>query len=294
MSNRGSIRDLLGTAEQHLVKHGVPNARRNAEWMLCHTLGCSMLDLYVRSRTLIDDVHVRTYWESIERRARREPLQYILGSTEFMSLPFDVRPGVFVPRPETEILVEHAEQLLRSYPLHRSLTVLDMCCGAGIIGVSLAHRIANLGVTAIDLSGHAVALTGHNADKNDVAPRIQLCEGEALTFLRLILVKYTAILCNPPYIATSELAALPREVREHEPREALDGGPDGLEFYRRAIPLIGPRLADDGFVMFEIGDTQGEAVAGMLRDAGFAHVYVTPDLSGRDRVVTGRRERAHG
>jgi release factor glutamine methyltransferase len=290
----GNIRDLLSRAEHHLVRHGVPNARRNAEWMLCHTLGWSMLDLYVQSGKRLDARRLEAYWERIERRARREPLQYILGSTEFMSLPFDVHAGVFVPRPDTEVLVERAEEMLRAFPLHRALSVLDLCSGSGIIGVSLAHRIPNLTVTAVDVSGEAAALTAHNARKNAVAERVRVVRVDAFAFLEQSPAQFTAVLCNPPYIATGELAALPREVREHEPALALDGGADGLDFYRHVIPMLPARLAGGGFLTFEIGDTQGTAVSRLLHDAGFERVEITRDLSGRDRVVTARRERAHG
>jgi release factor glutamine methyltransferase len=283
------IRELLNRAEDHLVRHGVPNARRNAEWMLCHTLGWSMLDLYVQSGERLKDERVDAFWQRVERRASREPLQYILGSTEFMSLPFDVRPGVFVPRPDTEVLVERAEALLRARPLHEPLRVLDLCCGSGIIGVSLACRIANLSVTSVDVSHEAADMTAHNAGRNGVADRVRVIEADAFAYLDGARDQFTAILCNPPYIESGQLAVLPREVREHEPVRALDGGPDGLDFYRRVIPALRPRLAADGFVMFEIGDTQGSAVSSLLRDAGFARIEVVRDLSGRDRVVIGAR-----
>jgi release factor glutamine methyltransferase len=286
----GNIRDLLQRAEGHLVRHGVPNARRNAEWMLCHTLGWSMLDLYVQSGVRMGEDRLAAYWQRIERRARREPLQYILGSTEFMSLPFDVREGVFVPRPDTEVLVERADAMLRVLPLDRALSVLDLCCGSGIIGISLAHRIGNAELTSVDVAPEAVELTRHNARKNEVAARVSVVESDALEYLQRPGQLFTAIVCNPPYIESGQLAILPREVREHEPMLALDGGRDGLAFYRRVIPLSGARLAPGGFMMFEIGDTQGEAVTSMLRDAGFAHTEVARDLSGRDRVVTATRE----
>jgi release factor glutamine methyltransferase len=279
------IRELLNRAEGHLVRHGVPNARRNAEWMLCHTLGWSMLDLYVHSGERLKDERLEAYWRRVERRGRREPLQYILGSTEFMSLPFDVHPGVFVPRPDTEVLVERAEMLLRARPLHEPLTVLDLCCGSGIIGVSLAHRIGNLTVTAVDVAPEAAELTAHNAALNGVADRVRVIQSDAIAFLEGNRRRFGAVLCNPPYITTGELAALPREVREHEPMTALDGGADGLDFYRKVVPRLRAHVARDRFVMFEIGDTQGAAVSSMLGEAGFSQLEIVKDLAGRDRVV---------
>src|SRR5262245_15663637 len=263
-TSSGNIRDWLQRAEAHLVSHGVPNARRNAEWMLCYSLGCNMLDVYVKSGEALDTVTAARYWGIVERRAQREPLQYILEGTEFMSLPFSVRPGVFVPRPETELLVELAEEPLRARPLPESISVLDLCSGSGIIGISLAVRVPNLEVVAVDASPVAAGLTAANAHRNGVATRVHAFEDDAFAFLSADSQMFTGIVCNPPYIATSELVALPREVREHEPTAALDGGADGLAFYRRCVPLLARRLQVDGFVMFEIGNTQARAVSDLL------------------------------
>ncbi len=280
-----TIRDLLNRAENHLVRSGVPNARRNAEWMLCATLGVTMLDLYVRSREILGPEPIGSYWRRIERRASREPLQYILGSTEFMALPFFARPGVFVPRPDTEVLVEHAERKLRALALHEPALVLDLCCGSGVIGVSIAKRVPNAGVTAVDVSEAAVELTADNAAHNGVSDRVRLVHDDAVEYLDSTADRFAAILCNPPYIASRELAGLPREVREHEPMLALDGGADGLDFYRRAIPRMVRCLLPNGFVMVEIGDDQGAAVSDLFEGAGFTDVRVIKDLAGRDRVV---------
>lgn len=280
-----NVREWLQHAEAHLVSHGVPNARRNAEWMLCHSLGWSMLDVYVQSAAPLDNEHAHRYWEIVERRARREPLQYILQGTEFMSLPFEVRRGVFVPRPETELLVERAEARLRAHPLHEPLAVLDLCCGTGIVGVSLAYRVPNLEVVAVDASLDAVDVAASNAKRNAVADRVRLVRADAFEFLERFEARFTAIVCNPPYIATAELSTLPREVRDHEPMRALDGGADGLEFYRRAAPLLARRLHADGFVMFEIGDTQAAAVRALLGRAGLTGIDVAQDYAGCDRVV---------
>ncbi len=280
-----TIRELLNRAENHLVDRGVPNARRNAEWMLCASLGISMLDLYVRSRENLEPAVIAAYWSQVERRAAREPLQYILGNTEFMGLPFIVRPGVFVPRPDTEVLVENAEKRLRALPLHEPVLVLDLCCGSGIIGVSIAKRVPNAGVTAVDVSDAAVELTADNAALNGVPDRVRLVQDDAVEYLDGTADRFAAILCNPPYIASGELSGLPREVREHEPMLALDGGADGLDFYRRAIPRMVRCLLPGGFVMVEIGDTQAAEISALFREAGFSEIHVIKDLAGRDRVV---------
>jgi release factor glutamine methyltransferase len=289
-----TIGQVIRRAERHLVQHGVPNARRNAEWIFCETLHWPLIDLYVNSHAPMNDQSLSSFWELIKRRARREPLQYILGNTSFMSSVYQVRPGVFVPRPETEVLVEHALELLFEVPLDRPLSVLDLCCGSGIIGVALADRIGNLAVTSVDASPEAVELTESNAGYTRVAERVTLVCEDAFEYLGRSDARFTAILCNPPYIATPELATLPPEVRDFEPRAALDGGPDGLDFYRRVIPMLPAHLASGGFVMFEIGNTQADAVSALLRGTGFANVEVSRDLSGRDRVVTARQENSNG
>jgi release factor glutamine methyltransferase len=282
-----TVRQLLNRAVVHLVNSGVPNARRNAEWMLCASLGISMLELYAQPNVPVPAERAQCYWDTVERRAGREPLQYILGSTEFMSLPFAVRPGVFVPRPDTEVLVERAEAALRARPLHEPVTVLDLCTGSGIIAVSIAHRVPNAGVTAVDVSDAAVELTADNAAMNGVSDRVRLVRDDAVDYLSATRDRFAAILCNPPYIATGELAALPREVRDHEPALALDGGPDGLDFYRRAVPLMARCLLPGGLVMVEIGDTLGGAVSDLFRAAGLRDVAGPRDYAGRDRVVSG-------
>lgn len=289
MTHPGNVREWLHYAEAHLVSHGVPNARRNAEWMMCHSLGWNMLDVYVRSTAPLEEEGARRYWEIVERRARREPLQYILQGTEFMSLPFEVRRGVFVPRPETELLVQLAEARLRAHPVHAPLSALDLCAGSGIVGVSLANRVPNLNVVAVDMSRDAVALTLANAARNGVADRVRVVEADAIAFAAGNEERFAGVVCNPPYISTGDLAALPREVREHEPALALDGGADGLDFYRRVAPLLARCLHEDGFVMFEIGNTQAAAVSALLREAGFADVDTAQDNAGHDRVVVGAR-----
>jgi len=278
------IRSLLNTAYARLGEAGVPNARRNAEWMLCHAMSCSVLDLYVGDGP-VDDAQRAEYERMIARRATREPLQYILGTTEFMSLPFEVEAGVFVPRPDTEVLVEIVEGYLRGVPLHERMLVADLCCGSGVIGVSLAVALSNVEVVAVDVSAAATALTRRNAERNNVSDQVGVAVADAVAFLHQGVDRYRAVVCNPPYIESGLLRALPPEVRNHEPMAALDGGPDGLDFYRAAVPEIADRLVPGGQVAFEIGDEQAAAVTGILETHGFCRVSVATDMAGRDRVV---------
>jgi release factor glutamine methyltransferase len=300
-----TTRVMLQRGAALLREHGVPNARLNAEWILCDALGCTRMDLFLGSADVPADDRARQYWRNIRRRAGREPLQYILGTTEFMSLPFCTPTDVFVPRPDTELLVELTEARLRRVPIVESLEILDLCCGTGAVVISLAARIPNLTAIAVDVSERATAVTKLNAGLNGVSGRVFAVGMEAATFLgaggssaagSLPAVpslehsrrnRFAAIVCNPPYIESSQLENLPPEVRDYEPHTALDGGRDGLDFYRTIVPALPRWLRRGGFAAFEIGDSQGLEVGGMMRDAGFADVTVTSDYAGRDRVVVG-------
>jgi len=286
-----SIRELLKLGAAELERHGVPNARRNAEWILCHALECTTLYLYVNSAETPERDRIAIYLEWIDRRTQREPLQQIVEETEFMSLRLEMADGVFIPRPETETLVETALSFLESRSIFEPIAALDLCCGSGAVGVSLAHLVSNLSVCAVDIDIDAVMLTRRNARLAGVSERVEAAQVDAVSLLEQGFAEnwpeFTVIACNPPYIATRDLGSLPPEVRNWDPPEALDGGQDGLDFYRRLIPLLQRRLVSGGAVAFEIGDTQGDAVSQMLCNAGFGGVKILPDYAGRDRVVIG-------
>jgi len=283
----------LRESEAYLVERGVPNARRNAEWLLGHALGCRSTDLYLAPYRVIDRCERDRFQDMLRRRGEREPLQYILESTEFMSLPFRMRRGVFIPRPETELLVEAAEALLGGIPRRGDgpgpLSALDLCCGAGVVGVSLAVRRPDLECTAVDIDADAVSLARENAADNGVGDRVSCIEASAADFVRGAARKYDAILCNPPYVPAADIDRLLPEVKDHEPRLALDGGADGLDFYREVIPLFPRITAPGGIIALEIGDTQGRIVSALAASAGFEDAAVRKDYRELDRVVTARR-----
>lgn len=294
-----SLRHLANWGTGYLERRGVPNARNNAEWILCDAAGCDRLRVYIDGASTVSPDQQGRYLANIRRRGAREPLQYILEATEFMSLPFRTPRGVFVPRPDTETLVETSEAMLRRMPLSPCLKVLDLCCGSGVIAVSLASRVPNLEAWSVDSSASAVAATATNAVAAGLDGRVRaltatadrfLSEvpdvGRAATGIR-VPARFSAVVCNPPYVATPDLPDLPPEVRDHEPLEALDGGGDGMEFYRAIGPLLAPRIEPGGFVAFEIGAGQGPAVSAILGKAGFVECSVVKDHSGLDRVVTG-------
>jgi release factor glutamine methyltransferase len=281
-----TVSQLIRGGELELVVAGVPNARRNAEWMLSHVLGCRAADLYLDTQQRPQSGLVHEYRRLVARRAGREPLQYLLGTTEFMSLPFLTVPGVFIPRPDTECLAEIAESMTDPHA-----AVLDLCCGSGVIGISLLHRSEGTRLTAVDVDASAVALTRRNAALNGVSDRM-VCElGDGIAFLRDVTEPFDVIVCNPPYIASEVLSALPPEVRNHEPRTSLDGGPEGLSFYRDMAPLLPRALRPGAPVLLEIGADQAAAVSAILADAGLVDIAVDRDYAGCDRVVSARRAR---
>lgn len=223
----------------------------------------------------------------LARRLAGEPLQYLLGEWEFMGLPFAVGPGVLIPRQETELLAEGVIAALRGKGSPR---LLDLCSGSGCVAVSAARFVPGCRAWALELSRPAFAYLEKNIAQSGCADSVFPVSGDALRPPEAISCRsYDAIDCNPPYLTRDEMRSLQPEVRR-EPPEALDGGPDGLDFYRALPGVCLPLLAPGGALLLEIGETQGEAVAALLRGAGFGDVAVKKDLEGRDRLVTGRKD----
>jgi release factor glutamine methyltransferase len=285
----GSVLRLLNDGEAYLKRNGVPNARRNVEWILSHVLRCRMIDLLIDPGRTPNPEQLRRYHTLLERRGSREPLQYILESTEFMSLPFRVLPGVFIPRPDTEVLVEVAERLTGGPPAMGRRMILDLCCGCGAIAVSMIAPHPEVYGVAVDIDERAVALSEANAELNGVRERIRCVRADAVEFLASDDSLYDAVVCNPPYVPSHDIAALPPEIREYEPGLGLDGGEDGMDLYRRVLPRVFDRLEAGGVVAFEISDEQGEAVSELMREASLRDIELHRDYRGAPRVLSARR-----
>ncbi len=218
-----------------------------------------------------------SFFAWIEKRSRHIPLQHILGCQEFMGLRFKVTKDVLIPRQDTETLVE---EVMRG--LHDGFHILDLCTGSGCILLSLLRYSNHCAGTGSDVSEAALKVAEENAR----------ALGQKAEFVRSDLFEnisgeYEVIVCNPPYIPTGEIPGLMEEVREHDPRSALDGGEDGLCFYKKIIAQAGDYLTPGGRLYFEIGCSQAEAVSGLMKAAGYREVNVCRDLSGLDRVVSG-------
>ena len=286
---------MLEVGIHRLEEAKIADAKRDAETLLLYLEKADRTFLYVHRNDATDEYRADAYFGLIDRRAAGEPLQYILGSQEFMGLNFAVNPSVLIPRQDTETLVELA--LKRAGEKKRSLSILDMCCGSGAIAVSMAHFLPKAKITACDISPEALEVARGNAARNGLNGRIEFRESD-LFFMtkrkKTVRIKdsFDMILSNPPYIPTQDIDTLQTEVRDHEPIKALDGGSDGLDFYQRIAEDAFGSLKKDGLMFLEIGCDQAEAVTSLLSGAGYySEIEVHKDLTGLDRVISCRRQR---
>jgi release factor glutamine methyltransferase len=285
-----TVRELIALSSSYLAEKGVASARLDAERLLCDVLGLVRIELYLQSDRPLTNGELDRYRELIRRRAAGEPLQTIIGTTGFYSREFKVTTGVFIPRPETELLVEAAVGLLVP-PDHRLLQprAAEVGCGSGVIAISLALEIPALEIWATDLAPAAIALTRQNAHRHGVEARVHALAGALLQPLPAGLQgQLDLVVSNPPYLRTDELASVPREV-QHDPPAALDGGPDGLAVYQALAAAAWRYLRPGGWLAVEIGAEQGQSVPELFTAAGFAPVAMQRDYNQLPRVVTARR-----
>ena len=279
-----NYKECYGKARRILAGAGIPEADLDARLLLEEVCGTSRNDLLVHGDKELSVGQEEAVDAFVARRARHIPLQQLTGVQNFMGLDFKVNEHVLIPRQDTEILVE---EVMRQ--LHDGMRLLDMCTGSGCILISLLHYSNHCTGVGIDISDAALAVARENARKllgedarvgflqSDLFSRIGEKPGE----------KFDIIVSNPPYIPSSVIPSLMPEVREHEPLDALDGGEDGMDFYRRIIGQSGAYLVRGGKLFFEIGYDQAEAVQALLLKSGYQEVTVVQDYAGLDRVVYG-------
>jgi release factor glutamine methyltransferase len=275
----------------YLQARGIDSARLDAEVLLAHCLGCERTVLYrERSYALTTDQETR-FQASVRRRGAHEPIAYLTGVREFWSLPFTVQAGVLIPRPDTEWVVEAALRYAPRFLRCRSpCRMLDVGTGSGNIAIAVAASLAAVEVTGIDISSQALALAQRNAQSCQVVERVQYLCGDLLSPLHPRRACFDLILSNPPYIATEEWPTLPTTVRCYEPREALDGGSDGLWFYRRLLAEGPSYLAVNGLIIVEVGYRQAGEVSRLLQQSQQWELLETvKDYGGNERVVVAQR-----
>jgi release factor glutamine methyltransferase len=313
-----SLRSTVANAAERLSLGPHPErARQDAETLLLHILHKNKSWLIARSDKELAATETVRYSEFIERRYQGEPIQYITGETEFYRMPFRVTPDVLIPRPETELLVECAVQLMPifdnrtkrflSFQIVRPAThngnnkqsrtdpqkagwpprILDVGTGTGCIAISIAHDWAEAEITAIDLSASALEVARFNAESLGFADHIRFLMGDLLT--PVAGEQFELIVSNPPYVPSGDCATLSVEVREYEPGLALFAGDDGLDVYRRLIPDAFGALTPGGYLALEIGYGQSPAITELLATAGFQQIEFVPDLQNIPRVACARR-----
>jgi release factor glutamine methyltransferase len=290
------IKELLQIGESALSKAGCMDPRIDAELLMMYLLKIDRQQLFLMSPNLLDEKNCEAYFKLLDVRAGGMPVQYITGEQEFMGITFKVNEDVLIPRQDTETLVEEAVRMVKELTAQKKAPrggwqALDLCCGSGAIGISLCKLVKGVKVTAGDISGRAVDVARENARNAGVAGQMKFVEGDLFNPLRKGIgrARFHLILSNPPYIRRDLIPALQRGIVEHEPLIALDGGEDGLDFYRRITAEAPAYLRPEGMLFLETGYDQGEAVCALARATGrFEDITVIKDLAGHDRVVRCR------
>ena len=283
MSERSwRLLDILENTSRFFASKGLENARLQAELLLAAVLGVKRLDLYLQFERPLHSSEVDRYREYVRQRLRRVPVQYITGVAAFRHLELTVTPAVLIPRPETEVLVDVALELLPE-----GCRVLDLCCGSGAVALSLAQE-ATAEVVAADVSATALEVAEANGQRCGLAERVEWHCGDLFAPLRGT-EPFDLVAANPPYVRRDDLAQLPPEVRDYEPHLALDGGEDGLAYYRRIAQEAADFIHPGGYLLLEVGDGQSAAVEDLLaRSARLTEVQIRPDLNQVPRVVVAR------
>lgn len=280
-----TVLSLLKKTTAFLAEKGIDEAKRSAEYLLAHAFGQKRLQLYLRFDQPVTDEELERYRPLVRRRLRGEPVQHIIGETEFYGLAFGVSPEVLIPRPETEHLIEAVVDRCRA-SARPDTHILDIGTGSGIIAVTLARQLPETRVTAIDNSDAALSIAADNARLNAVDDRI--------IFSRLDFLvaepdtgPYDVVVSNPPYIPAGDMAALQPEVRDFEPSSALTDHADGLTFYRRIALLLPRLLVRQGLLAVEIGYGQAADVVSLFEDANLREIEIIRDYSGIERIILG-------
>ncbi len=285
-----TIAEAIQRAAARLSAHKVPNARLDAEVLLCHAVGRDRAWVLIHMQDQLDDQGLRIFEKSIDRRSVREPLQYITGIQEFWGLPFKVTPDVLIPRPETEFVVEAA---VKAAAKATSPVIIDLGTGSGCIAVSLAKGLPQAQVFAVDRSEKALAIARQNAQRNGVADRIRFLEGDLFGPVEELDLRgrVDVIVTNPPYVKAGDLAGLQPEVRDFEPEMALIAGPEGTESAKKIIPQAPEYLKTGGSLIMEMGIGQAAALGKIIDDTRkFGSMEIVKDLAGIERVIVAEKK----
>jgi release factor glutamine methyltransferase len=284
-----TVLEVIQKSAEFLARKGVDSPRLQTELLLAHVLKLPRMKLYLDFERALSAAELEVARDLVKRRGRREPLQHITGSTSFCGLEMDVNRSVLVPRPETELLAEAGWFFLREPRPSRAPTALDFGTGSGCVAIALAVKCPGARLVALDASADALAVAGKNASANGVGDRIEFRLGDGMAVLTPG-ERFDLIVSNPPYIPTAEIATLQAEVRDFDPRAALDGGVDGLDFFRLLATQSAEFLHPGGRIMVEFGDGQAAAVGALFTAAGWRVEAVRADYAQRDRILIAGRD----
>lgn len=280
------IKEVLKSSIEEINKLNIEDASMKVKMLLSDILGKEKEYLLIHDNEELSQDVLDNFYAKLNRLKDEEPIQYILNKQEFMGFEFYVDENVLIPQPDTEILVEEVVDISKKINNNSNeLRVLDMCTGSGAIAISLSKLIENASVSASDISDGALNVAKENAIKNSV--NIEFYKSDLFNDISKN-VKFDIIVSNPPYIQTEVIKGLSKEVQS-EPFIALDGGEDGLVFYREIIKNAKDYIVEDGYLALEIGYDQKESVTNLLRENGYKNIYSKTDLSGNDRVVVGQK-----
>lgn len=270
-----TIRKLLDWLSTQFEKNDIISPKQNAEIIISHVLKIKRLDIYLHLKKEISKTQLNSILEIASRRKKHEPLQYILGETEFYGYPIKVCNSVLIPRPETELLVEkiiNEEKTVNS--------ILEIGTGSGAIAIALSKNLNAKSIDAVDISETALKTAQQNADLNNV--EINFFQSDIFEH---VTAKYDLIISNPPYISLTEYEQLPKEIRDHEPKSALQAENNGLYFYEKILQNAKEHLTKSGKIYFEIGYDQADKIIGIAKENGFCDIQVFRDLNGFDRIM---------
>jgi len=280
------VLEVIQRSATFLGKRGVDSPRLQIELLLAHVLSLPRLNLYLDFDRVLTGSQLDSVRELVRRRGEREPLQHLVGSTPFCGLEIRVNRHVLVPRPETELLAERAWEFLGGLS-SSGPKAFDFGTGSGCVAIAMAVRCPAAEIYAVDISPDALVVARENARSRGVADRIRFDLGDGFASLPPGLA-FDLIVANPPYIPGGEIDTLAPEVRDHDPREALDGGPDGLRFFRRLAAESAERLRPAGMILMEFGDGQAEEIGSIFQQNNWVVENVEPDYSGRPRIFSAR------
>ncbi len=283
--------DLLKLSTDYLEKKGIENPRLNVELLLGHVLKLNRVQLYLNFERPLSSSELDLFRQFLRRRAGHEPIQYILEEAEFYSLKLKVNRHTLIPRPETELLVDVViEQCKKKFDQKKAIEILDIGTGSGNISIALAKNVDRTRIIAIDIQDEALTIAKQNAEFHKVSDKIKFIKQDIFAENTALVGKFHIIVSNPPYISKEEFAALPKEVKDFEPYVALDGGNEGLIFYRKLAEISKQLLSSDGLIAIEIGAFQADKVHQLFSGTElFQRIQILKDLNDLPRVLLANR-----